>query len=73
MERRTSITEVTVFQVIKSVMKFDATDDPSIIALIILYPLIIRYKKAIQYLQEYIIIIIIIINSQKQIKIIFVV
>jgi hypothetical protein len=55
-------------------MKFDATDDPSIIALIILYPLIIRYKKAIQYLQEYIIIIIIIIiNSQKQIKIIFVV
>ena len=54
-------------------MKFDATDDPSIIALIIIYPLIIRYKKAIQYLQEYIIIIIIIINSQKQIKIIFVV
>jgi hypothetical protein len=27
-------------------MKFDATDDPSIIALIILYPLIIRYKKS---------------------------
>jgi predicted membrane protein len=27
-------------------MKFDATADPSIIALIIIYPLIIRYKKS---------------------------